>query len=402
MRCPGVAPRGTRWYTIRDEERFGKPGRATDRRPSGAGREFGPKPAPASARRRLSQLQSVHTTLTFATVVGTPFQGKSTMINRYRRIALYSLLLLAAVFLPWVSLCADKAKDAAAAKVKELRKATKQAQAAAKKAEEAALKDLKHVCDVAENGGNVPKAIEFANKLRDLQPKAIEHYSRLLRLYRRAGMAEDVVASYREMLAVQPGNVAHTVGLGKALYHLRRKDEAINIWNSLLEGEKIPVGTYRTVGNAYRDEKLLEQALVVYTEGEKHYPNDANLASGQGDALDRLGRTAEAIAAYEKARKRMSNTRSVDRKLARLYAVAGVQEAVLVKRWEGIERRMGELAALYEQLGAKLSEGKRHKEAVLAYEKALEYAQDGKGRAPIEKALATARQAAEAPEGGKK
>lgn len=317
--------------------------------------------------------------------------GKSAMMNHCRQgITPHLFLLLAVVFLPWGALCADKAKDAAA-EAKALKEATEQAQAAAKKAEAAAVKELKHVCDMAETARNLPKAIQFAKELRDLQPKAIEHYSRLLRLYRSGGMAEDVVTTYREMLAAQPGNVAHTVGLGTALYHMERKDEAFDLWNSLLEGEKIPVGTYRTVGNAYRDVKLLEQALVVYSEGEKHYPDDAYLASGKGDALDRLGRTAEAIAAYEEARERMSDSRSVDRKLARLYAVAGVQEAVLTQRWEDAGKRVEELATLYEALGAKLSQGDRHKEAVSAYEKALEYASDGEGRARIEKALATAR-----------
>ncbi|MBT3378121.1 MAG: hypothetical protein HN742_33675 [Lentisphaerae bacterium] len=320
---------------------------------------------------------------------------------RFRGNRSYLYLLMAATLLPGVLVYGADAKSAAAKK-KELAKATKAAQAAAKKAEAAALKELKHICTVAESAGELTKAIEFSTKLRDLQPKAVEHYSRLLRLYRRAGMAEDVVATYRGMLTVKPGNVAHTVGLGKALYHLDRKKEARAIWDGLLAGEKVPAATYRTVGNAYRDEKLLEQALVIYREGEKHHPKDAYLASGQGDALDRLGRTAEAIEAYEKARGAMPNTRSVDRKLARLYAVAGVQEDVLVRRWELADKRIEELVALHEQLGQKLTESKRHKEAVLAYEKALGYTRSEDSKARIEKSLAASRAALLPPKGATK
>lgn len=65
------------------------------------------------------------------------------------------------------------------------------------------------------------------------------------------------------------------------------------------------------------------QALAVAQEGEVRFPNDADLKEGQGRALERLGRPAEAMESYRQALTVRPNMFQVDEALGHLLARSG-------------------------------------------------------------------------------
>lgn len=273
---------------------------------------------------------------------------------------------------------AQKPKAAAPAKKAEKPEPTaeeqaKKAKAAAEAQMKETIKSFAAASGVAEKCGDLPGAIEPTLRLRELEPENTKHLARLLALYQKAGMARKRVDVYHELLKLQPKNPSHTSGLATALYRLDQKDEAFKLWDGLLAGDKIPVGTYQTVGNAYKGQELYEQALHVYSEGLEHYSEDYSLLYHRGHALEMLGRNEEAIEAYEKARLHTKNPSSVDSKLARMYVVAGIRSKALQRKRDDAAAALEKLAKLNQELGDKLAQAGKHDDAKAAYEQALKW-----------------------------
>ena len=255
-----------------------------------------------------------------------------------------------------------------------------------------AIEELSRLAAAAESSGDLPGAIEAALKQRRIEPEKVNHLSRLLSLYQRAGMARKRIEVYRDVLKLKPKNVTYSVGLASALYRIGDKEEAHELWSSLLVGEDVPVATYRSVGTAYRSEKLYEQALAVFAEGLKHYEDDYSLLYGKGLALEMLGRNEQAIAAYEQARLKTKNTRSIDAKLNRLYVVVGVRGSALQQKRGAADAAIEKLAELGKSLGDTLVGQGRTAEAVAAYSEALGLTASKELRASLEASLAALRQ----------
>ncbi|MCK5804568.1 MAG: hypothetical protein KAI66_17155 [Lentisphaeria bacterium] len=284
---------------------------------------------------------------------------------------------------------AKKAADAAKKAAEKARKAAeKKARAAVAAEHKKAIGAVVHLSVAAEKAGDLPGAIKAMLEVRELDPKNIAHPARLLSLYHRAGQAEKRIDVYRDMLKLKPKNPTYTVGLGSALYRLKKKDEAYKLWNSLLMGDKTPVGTFRSVGNTYKSEQLYEQALVVFNRGLKQYKDDYHLLYGKAHTLEMLARNEEAIAVYEAARLKTKSKRSVDGKLSRLYVVIGDHGTWLQKMRDETTASVEKLAESHKVLGDALVAEKKTSDARSAYEKALAVTLSPKLKAQLNKILA--------------
>ena len=268
------------------------------------------------------------------------------------------------------------------------RDAASEAVAAQKKA---AVESLARLSTAAESAGDVPGAIEATRKLRELEPDKVNHLSRLLSLYQRAGMGRKRIDVYRELLKLKAKNVTYTVGLASALYRTGDKEEAEALWSSLLVGVDTPVTTFRSVASSYRGEELYEQSLAVATEGLAHYEDDFSLLYGKGLALEMLGRNEEAIEVYEQARRKTKSPASVDAKLNRLYVVVGVRGTALRRRRQAAEAAIEKLAELHRSLGDVLLKEGKAGEAMAAYREALSLTSSRELRTALEAALVLAR-----------
>jgi len=286
-----------------------------------------------------------------------------------------SLLLSSPAFAQNSGQAKQPAKAAKDKKAKEAKQSpedqAKKAKAAVDAQKKKAVQSLTHLSSVKEQSGDLPGAIETTLELRGLDPESAKHLSRLLALYQKAGMPEKRVEVYHELLKLQPKNPSHTSGLATALYRLDKKGEAVKLWDELLTGDKVPVATYRTVGNAYKAVELYEQALTVYSEGLKQFSTDYNLLYHKGHALEMLGRNDKAIEAYETARLHTKNPRSVDSKLSRMYVVAGLRSTALTAKRKKATEAIEELARLHRELGDKLVALGKRDEAKISYKEAL-------------------------------
>lgn len=105
---------------------------------------------------------------------------------------------------------------------------------------------------------------------------------------------------------------------------------------------------YGLLGHCYQQKEQFEQALVSFRNAQLTQPNVTDWKMGVGYALDRLGRSVEALAHFEAIAKEVPDSRAVALQLANLYLTNSKPHEAIVKL--ELLRRKGELDTAYEIL----------------------------------------------------
>lgn len=148
---------------------------------------------------------------------------------------------------------------------------------------------LLRIAKTAEQGGDLSGAADFYNRAFTLRPEAGDAAIGLARARARLGQPEEALATLRSARARSPSDQRLTVMLGR------------------LELEARQPG----------------RALETFQEGLGGAPGDAELLTGQGVALDSLGRNDEAQASYRQALARNPTGIAARNNLALSLALSG-------------------------------------------------------------------------------
>lgn len=115
------------------------------------------------------------------------------------------------------------------------------------------------------------------------------------------GYWHDSEKLFRHAIEAVPGNYLGYNGLGKALYDLGRKDEAIRALNEVLRlVPDEPTGQYN-LGTILLGEGKVAEALPHLQAAVKGTPNNANARENLGNVYLKMDRLAEATAQYASA-----------------------------------------------------------------------------------------------------
>jgi len=149
--------------------------------------------------------------------------------------------------------------------------------------------------------GKEENAIAAYESVRKLNPKDAQAAVALARIYERRNDWAKARDLYAELTAAQPENVPYRMNLGRCLYRLGQPEKAEAVWKGIVEGRGAGPTAFLWLANAYQTVGAPDKALAILRQGVEKNPNDASLVRYLGSMLNREGKTAEAIAAYEKA-----------------------------------------------------------------------------------------------------
>jgi tetratricopeptide (TPR) repeat protein len=111
----------------------------------------------------------------------------------------------------------------------------------------------------------------------------------------RKGKAKKAVALYREILAVEPGNVTVHRRLAPLLARTRQDDEA---WRS-----------FRRAAEALVQQGFAERAIGVYRDAAHHLPRESAVWLAIAELEVKRGRRADAVAALATGRRQLRSRR---------------------------------------------------------------------------------------------
>jgi tetratricopeptide (TPR) repeat protein len=189
---------------------------------------------------------------------------------------------------------------------------------------------------VARNG-DMPKALQFFLKARDIGPGQSTLHFRLGAIYQELGQDSEASASFSQAIKLQPDNAIALHAQGLSLKRLGRFDEALKSYDQALElapnvaeawNNRAVVlrllGRLNEAVESYNNALALNpksveirnnlgytlHCLGCFDAALEHYgralqlrPRDVDVLNNQGMAFSELGLYADAIAAYEKAMK---------------------------------------------------------------------------------------------------
>lgn len=117
----------------------------------------------------------------------------------------------------------------------------------------------------------------------------------------RAGRLAEAVASYAEVIGLQPDHAAAGYNRGLALQVLGRLEEAVENYRHAIGHAPGNAMAHNNLGNTLLDLKRADDALASFDRAIALRPGEARYRVNRGLALDALNRQAEALASFDAA-----------------------------------------------------------------------------------------------------
>ncbi|KPL24830.1 MAG: hypothetical protein AMJ75_02690 [Phycisphaerae bacterium SM1_79] len=157
--------------------------------------------------------------------------------------------------------------------------------------------------------GDTVKALNFYNRVLEINPKRADVYSVMGEVYLAEGKFEEAIRYWRKALEIQPllPNVHSNVG--HALMILGRRDEAIREFEKDFQITPNSPLTYFLLGQTYLQEKDYSNAKKNYEMAIKINPQHANAYYGLATVCTRLGNRDKAKEYSEMFKKLKSESR---------------------------------------------------------------------------------------------
>jgi tetratricopeptide (TPR) repeat protein/TolB-like protein len=154
--------------------------------------------------------------------------------------------------------------------------------------------------EVLADQGQIDAAVAEFQKAIALRPNAAAPYRAMGLALVRASRYEQAVAAFEQVVAREPDNFSGYQQLGTAYQFLGRVDEAlVNYRKALAIRPSAPA--YSNTGALLHQKGDFKGAVDAYQHAIEIRPNSSATRRNLGDALRRLGRSAEAKAAYLEA-----------------------------------------------------------------------------------------------------
>lgn len=117
-----------------------------------------------------------------------------------------------------------------------------------------------------------------------------------------AGRYDEAVAKYQQALKLEPGSALATYELAMTYHRMGRNDDAARLCQELLANPKEALAeVYVTYGNVLDDQKKPKDAIRIYQQGLKQFPDEEMLYFNLGIAQSGQGRRDEAISSLQRA-----------------------------------------------------------------------------------------------------
>lgn len=154
--------------------------------------------------------------------------------------------------------------------------------------------------EVLADQGQIDAAVAEFQKAIALRPNAAAPYRAMGLALVRASRYEQAVAAFEHVVAIEPDNFSGYQQLGTAYQFLGRNDEALaNYQKAIAIRPSAPA--YSNIGALLHQKGDFHGAVDAYQHAIAIRPNASATRRNLGDALSRLGRGAEARAAYLEA-----------------------------------------------------------------------------------------------------
>jgi len=148
--------------------------------------------------------------------------------------------------------------------------------------------------------GRVDEAVAEWRKALALRPNNWQVLSDMgLALYQ-AARYDDAEAAYQQLIELRPDNVIGYQMLGTVNQVRGRNDQALSFYERAIAISPVPQAL-SNMGALYHERGDFARAVDAYRRAIEQRPNAAPTHRNLGDSLQRLGRTAEARAAYRRA-----------------------------------------------------------------------------------------------------
>jgi predicted O-linked N-acetylglucosamine transferase (SPINDLY family) len=149
--------------------------------------------------------------------------------------------------------------------------------------------------------GRLNEARALANSLCNQDPGNVGYLLMLAATHARAGDGQNVVASFRRALTLQPGLVDAYIGLASFYSATGKQDDAIACYREALGVHPHHPGLLNNLGNLFIRLGKPADAVSLLERAALAEPDYADACNGLGVALKQLGRTADAEKNFRRA-----------------------------------------------------------------------------------------------------
>jgi tetratricopeptide (TPR) repeat protein len=163
-------------------------------------------------------------------------------------------------------------------------------------------------------------------------------YNRRGLIHHCQGEYELALRDYKRALELDPKNILHYYWVG-ALYHfLKRREEAISIYQkAILVADANDFQLYTNLGDVYSELGYWSEAITNFKKAIELNPTDTNPHSGLGKVYYILGHTDEAIVTLQKAVQLDPDDANLHSMLGYVYYALGREDEAIMTLQKAIE-----------------------------------------------------------------
>lgn len=204
---------------------------------------------------------------------------------------------------------------------------------------------------------NYEKAIEQFELAADRKPEILNPIVNKAQALSLLNRNEEAIVIYNKMLQQYPGYIPAMIFKAESLKELNRYEEALRVYDEAIAQEPNAADLVFNKGNIYANQNNMEAALDCYNRAVKLDPQFPDAYYHIGLVNQRLGRYQEAVTNYERAIERESPTPMARIALADLYRQTGDDAKAMHIMNDAVDRYPNSPFAHYNRAVFKLGQG---------------------------------------------
>lgn len=149
--------------------------------------------------------------------------------------------------------------------------------------------------------GNLVRALEYGQKVVQLQPDYADGFYNLGSLFMQVGQAEDAIKAFHRCAELNPANPNAYMNIGVLFFNLRNLPEAGKAFQQAIDASPDFDQAHLNLGIVLTDEGRCEEAAKSFEKALSLNPHNAEVHQHLGMVLHFMGDIKNAISHYEKA-----------------------------------------------------------------------------------------------------